>query len=65
MKFVISNPKRFGKHKAVKIADTNIGHGEGFITYPLYAIGFMKVEEEPLKAKPVNVEALKVPEEFQ
>ena len=65
MKFVISNPKRFGKHKAVKIADTNIGHGEGFITYPLYAIGFMKAEEEPLKAKPVNVEALKVPEEFQ
>lgn len=65
MKFVLSNPKRFGKHKAVKIADTNIGHGEGFITYPLYAIGFMKDEEETLKAKPINVEALKVPEEFQ
>ena len=42
MKYVISNSKKYGSHKAVKFADTNVGGGEGYDTYPLYAIGFMK-----------------------
>lgn len=43
-----ANPKKYGTHKAVKYADTNVGKGEGFITYPLYALGFLKKEEEHL-----------------
>lgn len=42
MKFVLANPKRFGTHKAIKFADANVGGGEGFKTYPLYALGFLK-----------------------
>lgn len=41
MKFVLANPKRFGTHKAIKFADANVGGGEGFKTYPLYALGFL------------------------
>lgn len=48
MKFVLANAKKYGTHKAVKYADTNIGKGDGFITYPLYALGFLKKEEESL-----------------
>ncbi len=48
MKFVLANPKKYGTHRAVKYADTNVGKGEGFITYPLYALGFLKKEEEHL-----------------
>lgn len=42
MKFVLANPKRFGTHKAIKFADANVGGGEGFKTYPLYALEFLK-----------------------
>ena len=37
MKYVLSNPKKYGEHPAEKYADTNVGGGEGFDTYPLYA----------------------------
>lgn len=62
MKFVIANPKRFGTHPAIKFSDTNIGSGEGFITYPLYAIGFMEAENKANYVEPVDVSGLKVPE---
>ena len=62
MKFVIANPKRFGTHPAIKFSDTNIGRGEGFITYPLYAIGFMKIDDKANYVKPIDVSGLKVPE---
>ena len=58
MKFVLANPKRFGSHKAVKIADTNTGSGEGFRTYPLYSLGFLKKEEKSLIVDTVDVSKL-------
>ncbi|MBO4374126.1 MAG: ATP-binding protein [Lachnospiraceae bacterium] len=62
MKFVLSHPKKYGKHPAVKYADTNVGSGEGFRTYPLYALGFLE-EPEPATIVPVvDVSKLKVPE---
>ena len=47
MKYVLAHPQKYGKHKAVKFADTNVGEGEGFVTYPLYALGFMDKGETP------------------
>ena len=41
MKFVLANQKKYGVHPAIKIADANIGGGEGFNTYPLYYLGFL------------------------
>lgn len=41
MKYVLSHPKKYGRHKAVKYSDTNVGGGEGFITLPLYAVGLV------------------------
>lgn len=41
MKFVLANPQKYGSHRAVKIADTNIGGGNGFEIYPLYYLGFL------------------------
>ena len=40
MKYVLANPGKYGKHKAVKIADANVGKGENFDTFPLYSLGF-------------------------
>ena len=45
MKYVLDNPNKYGTHKAIKIADTNIGYGKGFITYPLYYCGFIKKDK--------------------
>ena len=41
MMFVLANPKRFGQHKAIKIADNNVGIGDGYKTYPIYALEFL------------------------
>lgn len=41
MKFVIENAKKYGSHRAIKIADANIGGGKGFETFPLYYLGFL------------------------
>ena len=62
MKFVISNPKKYGTHPAMKIADANIGGGQGFETYPLYALGFLKKTSEKNIIPMVDVKNLKVPE---
>lgn len=62
MKFVIANPNRYGKHPAVKIADTNLGGGEGFDTYPLYALGFLPQKRNPNIVEMVDVTKIKVPE---
>ena len=62
MKFVLANPKRFGTHKAIKIADTNIGQGEGFKTYPLYSLGFIGKNTEKFIVPSPDVAALQVPE---
>lgn len=55
MKYVIANPKKYGVHPAVKYADTNVGKGNGFITLPLYAIGFIKKEKIPLIVPEIEI----------
>lgn len=62
MKFVIANSKKYGTHRAIKIADTNIGGGEGFDTYPLYYLGFLQQKPNPNIIEMVDVKNLKVPE---
>lgn len=61
MKFVLANPKKFGKHPAIKFADTNVGEGDGFYTYPLYAIGFLKHGSVKQIVETVDVANLSVP----
>ena len=63
MKYVLANPKKYGRHRAIKFADTNVGMGSGYETYPLYAIGFLERIEEPQMIPKVEVENLKVPQE--
>lgn len=41
MRYVLQHPGKYGKHPAIKFADTNVGGGEGFTTYPHYALGFL------------------------
>lgn len=62
MKFVIANSKKYGKHPAVKFADANVGGGQGFTTYPLYALGFLPEKPKENKIEMVDVKNLKVPE---
>ena len=42
MRYVIGHPGKYGFHPALKFADTNIGGGDGFTTYPHYALGFLQ-----------------------
>lgn len=63
MKFVIAHPKKYRKHIALKFSDTNIGTGDGFTTYPLYAIGFLSSNSSSQIIAPVDVLSLKVPDE--
>lgn len=62
MKHVIAHPEKYGKHKAVKFADTNVGGGEGFDTYPLYALGFLGKETVSHIIPTVDYGNLSVPE---
>lgn len=48
MKYVLQNPEKYGKHKAIKIADANIGEGKDFDTYPLYSLGFTESISSPI-----------------
>lgn len=56
MKYALANAKRYGVHPAVKFADTNVGGGKGFVTLPLYALGFLPAPEEPLMVPEVSIE---------
>ena len=62
MKFVLSNPKKYGEHHAIKIADANVGGGIGFDTYPLYALGFMDNRQKQNIIDTVDVQSLRIPE---
>lgn len=62
MKYVLANPKKYGEHLAVKYADTNVGEGNGFVTYPLYAVGFIESKDKGNIVDVVDVKSLKVPE---
>ena len=59
--FVLANQKKYGKHPAVKFADTNVGGGEGFITLPLYAIGLIELNNEQSIVVTAVLSKLKVP----
>lgn len=61
MKFVLANSKKYGKHEAIKIADSNVGGGEEYDTYPLYSLGFMRKEEKQNIIKTVDVKNIKIP----
>ena len=65
LKFVLANPKRFGLHDAIKFADTNVGQGEGFKTFPLYALGFLKKESKSLIVDTINTSEIKAPDNWQ
>lgn len=56
MKYVLANAKKYGVHPAVKFADTNVGGGKGFVTLPLYALGFLPEPEEHLMVPEVRIE---------
>ena len=62
MKYVISHPGKYGSHRAVKFADTNVGGGEGFDTYPLYALGFLENEKTAGIVPAVDYGSLSVPD---
>ena len=62
MKYVIANQKKYGKHPAIKFSDTNVGIAEGFITLPLYAIGFIEKKKDKMIVDKIDVSSLKVPE---
>lgn len=61
MKFVLANEKKYGIHPAVKIADSNVGAGKGFDSYPLYALGFLPEKPKQKIVEAVDVSNLKVP----
>jgi predicted AAA+ superfamily ATPase len=63
MKYVISHPDKYGEHIALKFADTNVGKGDNFTTYPLYAIGFLNHDPSGQIIKPIDVWKIKVPEQ--
>ncbi|MBQ9005988.1 MAG: ATP-binding protein [Atopobiaceae bacterium] len=56
MRYVIAHPKKYGSHPAAKFADTNLGGGEGFVTYPLYALGFLPSSKTDLIVEPVTID---------
>ncbi|MBO4267102.1 MAG: ATP-binding protein [Lachnospiraceae bacterium] len=61
MKFVINHPGKYGVHPAIKYSDTNVGTGNGFYTYPLYAIGVFDGKTKSDSVPAVEVSDLKVP----
>lgn len=62
MKYVLANPKKYGSHPAVKIADANLDGGNGFETYPLYALGFLEKPQQAKIVPEIDVKNLKVPD---
>lgn len=61
MRYVLKNPKKYGVHPAIKFADTNVGGGEGFVTYPLYALGLLSWKEEQVIVPEIDASSLKRP----
>lgn len=54
MRYVLSKPEKYGEHKGIKIADSNIGECDAFVTYPLYALSFLLDKERPLALERVT-----------
>ena len=62
MKHVLSKPEKYGKHPAIKIADTNVGAGDGFATYPLYYCGFLHQNDSTGGMPMIDISTITVPE---
>lgn len=60
MKYVLSHPKKYGVHPAMKFADTNVGGGESFVTYPHYALGFLFARKPSFDVEPITLSDLVV-----
>lgn len=58
MNYVLAHPNKYGSHPAIKLADTNVGSGNGFVTYPLYALGFMPFHDNADLVPPVDLSGL-------
>lgn len=58
MRYVLEHPKKYGVHPAIKFADTNVGRGRGFVTYPHYALGFLAKPRKGVSLPPVEFPAL-------
>lgn len=56
MRYVIAHPQKYGSHPAVKFADTNVGGGNGFITLPLYALGFLPQVDDSAIVETVHID---------
>lgn len=61
MKFVLAHKEKYGEHNAVKYSDSNAGPGNDFITYPLYAIGFIKKEQNNETVTFIDASKLTIP----
>ena len=55
MRYVLKNPKKYGAHPAIKLAGTNVGGGEGYVTLPHYALGFLDVAEGTLTVPEIQI----------
>ena len=60
MRYVLEHPKKYGVHPAIKFADANVGGGKGFVTLPLYALGFLDEAAQDLIIPQVNLEDLRI-----
>ncbi len=58
MKYVLAHPEKYGPHPAIKLADTNVGGGSGFVTWPLYALSFAASETQVSVSDFSDVDAL-------
>ena len=47
---------------AVKVSDSNVGQGDGFVTYPLYYCGFLNYNKSKTAMPRVDISALHIPE---
>ena len=61
MKYVLSKPEKYGRHPAIKISDTNVGEGDGFITYPLYYCGFIEKTISAGQLPAIDISSVKLP----
>ena len=62
MKYVLANPQKYGAHPAIKFSDTNVGKGDGFTTYPIYAADFYFSYHREITLQETDVSALAVPD---
>ena len=61
MKYVLANPQKYGAHPAIKFSDTNVGKGDGFTTYPIYAADFYFSYRREFSLPDTDVSKLTIP----